>query len=205
MEHPVNDAQHKALVEAADFFNQTARQLLTVDGRLHAETLIASVARMAGSMMYRSFNFDASFAPGTTVLSDQANTQGPKLMNVMLATLQQLGDAVGHDSFDAEYASGKHSQLTFQESHDRLAPFFLKYCEVTPMTFPDAALGAAIATGAIVHDCRQVLSVDKGSAIAVYGFVEGTKTAPFPLASASAPSPISTAAPEKKKPWYKVW
>ena len=73
------------------------------------------------------------------------------------------------------------------------------------MLLQDAALGAAIATGILVHDCREVLSVDKGSAIAVYGFVEGTKTAPFTLASSETPSSLPMASPEKKKPWYKVW
>jgi hypothetical protein len=73
------------------------------------------------------------------------------------------------------------------------------------MSFQDAAAGAAIATGILVHDCREVLSADKGSAIAVYGFVEGTKTAPFPLASGKNPSPSPIASSEKKKPWYKVW
>lgn len=199
----MSNEQHQTLIAAADFFNQSARNLLTLEGRLHAETLIASVARMAGSMMYRSFNFDKTIEPGTAVLSDQANTHGPQLMHVMFATLQQLGDPIGQDHLNSEYASAKFSQLTFKESHDRLAPFFLKYCEVTPIAFQDAALGAAIATGILVHDCREVLSVDKGSAIAVYGFIEGTKTAPFPLVSGANPSP--TAAPEQKKPWYKVW
>lgn len=198
----MTDARHKTLIAAAGFFNETARKLLTVEGRLHAETLIASMARMAGSLMFRSFGFDKSIEPGTAVLSDQANIHGPKLMNVMFATLQQLGDKVGEDSFDREYASAKYSQLTFKESHDRLAPFFLKYCEATSIGFQDAAMGAAIATGMLIHDCREVLSVDKGGAIAVYGFVEGTKTAPFPLSPAS-PQP-SSPSPEKK-PWYKVW
>lgn len=201
----MSNEQHKALLEAADFFNQSARKLLTIDGRLHAETLIASVARMAGSMMYRSFNFDKTIEPGTAVLSDQANIHGPKLMNLMFATLQQLGDKIGQDNLNSEYASAKYSQLTFRESHDRLAPFFLKYCEVTPMAPQDAALGAAIATGILVHDCREVLSTDKGSAIAVYGFVEGTKTAPFPLASGENPPSSPAATSATKKPWYKVW
>jgi hypothetical protein len=74
-------------------------------------------------------------------------------------------------------------QLTFKESCDRLAPFFLKYCELAPMTFEDGAMAAAIATGILVHDCSTVLSPNKGSAIAIFGFVEGTKTAPFPLMS----------------------
>lgn len=201
----MSNDQHKALLLAADFFNQSARKLLAVDGRLHAETLIASVARMAGSMMYRSFNFDKTIEPGTAVLSDQANIHDPKLMHVMFATLHQLGDKVNQDTLNSEYASAKFSQLTFRESHDRLAPFFLRYCEVTPMALQDAALGAAIATGILVHDCREVLSTDKGGSIAVYGFVEGTKTAPFPLASGVNTSAPSTASIEKKKPWYKMW
>jgi hypothetical protein len=203
MENSMTDEQHKALIAAAGFFNESARKLLTIEGRLHAETLIASVARMAGSLMYRSFGFDSAIEPRTTVLSDQANTHGPKLMDVMFATLQQLGDKIGEENLNREYASAKFSQLTFKESHDRLAPFFLKYCEVAPLAFQDAAMGAAIATGIIIHDCREVLSIDKGGAIAVYGFVEGTKTEPFPLGTAEPQSPTSS--PEKKKPWYKVW
>ena len=198
----MTDEQHKALITAADYFNETARKLLTTEGRLHAETLIASVARMAGSMMYRSFGFDNTIEPGTAVLSEQANIHGPKLMNVMFVTLQQLGDQVGEDNLNLEYASAQFSQLTFKESHDRLAPLFLKYCEVTPLGLHDAALGAAIATGILVHDCREVLSADKGGAIAIYGFVEGTKTAPFPLGSAESQSPSPSTG---KKPWYKVW
>ena len=191
MEKSMTDEQHKTLISAASFFNDSSRKLLTIEGRLHAETLIASVSRMAGSLMYRSFGFDKAIEPGTSVLSDQANIHGPKLMNVMFATLQQLGYKVGEENLNREYASPKFSQLTFEESHDRLAPFFLKYCEVTPMEFQDAAMGAAIATGILVHDCREVLAVDKGGAIAVYGFVEGTKTAPFPVSSVeNTPAPF---------------
>ena len=182
----MTDEQHDALLAAAGFFNQSARKLLTVEGRLHAETLIASVARMSGSLMFRSFGFDRAIGPGTPVLSDQANIDGPKLMNVMFATLQQLGSAVGEAHLNREYASAKFSQLTFKESLDRLAPVFLKYCEATPLSFHDAAMAAAIATGILVHDCREVLSVDKGGAVAIYGFVEGTKTAPFPVSPAES-------------------
>lgn len=200
----MTDEKHKALIAAADFFNQSARKLLTIDGRLHAETLIASVARMAGSLMYRSFDFDETIEPGAAVLSDQANIHGPKLVNIMFATLQQLGNTVGQDDLDSGYVSSKFSHLTFRASHDRLAPCFLKYCDLAPIALHDAAMGAAIATGILVHDCREVLPVDKGGAIAVYGFVEGTKTAPYPV-GATEGRPSADASPEKKRPWYKVW
>jgi hypothetical protein len=92
---------YKALVKAPDFFKGSALQLLTSQGRLHAETLIGSVARMAGSMMYRSFGFDAAIEPGTTVLSDQANHYGPRLVNSLFVTLQQLGEQIGEDDLES--------------------------------------------------------------------------------------------------------
>ena len=45
-------------------------------------------------------------------------------MNIMFSTLQQLGDKVGEENVDSEYASANFSQLTFKESHDRLARSF---------------------------------------------------------------------------------
>lgn len=176
----MDNEKNKTLISAADFFCNTAKKLLTTERGLHAETLIISVARMSGSLMFRSFGFNQALEPGSTVLSEQANIHGPKLMNLMFATLQQLGNTIGEASLNREYASAKFSQLTFQESQARLAPFFLKYCEVAPISHHDAALGAAIASSILVHECKQVLEISKGAAIAVYGFIEGTKTAPYP-------------------------
>lgn len=197
----MTEEQHKALVAAAEFFNEVSRKLLVTERGLHAETLIASVARMSGSLMYRSFGFDEKIVPGTLVLSDQANIFGPKLMNLMFVTLQQLGQKIEEQDADQEYLSQRFSQLTFQESHERLAAFFIQYCKVVSISFQDAAFGAAVATAILIHDCCAVLDVKKGAAIATYGFIEGTKTAPYPL---SAVAPQAQAA-EPKKPWYKKW
>lgn len=178
----MSNDQHKALLSAAEFYKSSAPKLLTQDGKLHAETLIASVARMSGSLMFRSFGLEQAAEPGTTVLSEQANRYGPQLMNVLFATLKTLGHEIGEDDLDPAYFSATHSQLSFEESHQRLAPFFLKYCEVAPLPLDAAAIAAAIATAGLVNDCQAVLGVEKGAAIAVFGFVEGTKTAPFPIA-----------------------
>ncbi|MDD2829702.1 MAG: hypothetical protein PHW18_09030 [Sulfuricurvum sp.] len=167
-----------SLLNTAQFFIDASRKLLTENGRLHAETLIISLARIAGSLMYRSFEFDNSITSGTVVLSDQANIHGPKLMNTMFAVLNQMGNEIGENNLNMEYASPKTSQLTFQESHERLSTFFLAYCK-TGVSFYDAAISASIAVGITVNDCKEVLSVDKGAAIAIYGFIEGTKTSPY--------------------------
>lgn len=175
------DSIQQDIVAAAEFFAKVAKSLLTTDGRLHAETLVLSVARMSGSLMYRSFGHDRSIAPGTTVLSDQANLQGPRLMQLMLATLRQLGDDVTEGSLNLAFADANRSPMGFRESLERLAPFFLKYCETAPLGFGLAAAGAAVATGMLVHECAGVLPVRDGAALALYGFVEGTKTAPYPV------------------------
>ncbi|MFM7393358.1 MAG: hypothetical protein ACKO22_03095 [Cyanobium sp.] len=169
------------LIAAAGLYRETAWKLLSDQGRLHVETLIASTARMAGSLLYRSFGFDPALTPGTAVLSDQANQQGPQLMEARLATLRQMGHDVGESSLDRACLSTEASQLDFLAAHERLAPFFLKIAELKALDLPRAAEAAAIATGLLVHDGREVLPVERGAAIAVAGFVEGSKTAPPPV------------------------
>jgi hypothetical protein len=87
----MNDQNFKNLLQTADLNNQWARKVLTTERGLHAETLIIALARMAGSLMYRSFGLGDSIQPGTVVLSPKANIDGPKLMNLMIITLQHLG------------------------------------------------------------------------------------------------------------------
>lgn len=169
------------LIEAASFINQAAKKLLANERGLHAETLIASVARMSGSFMYRTFGHPSTIAGGTAVLSDKADLYGPKLMNLMISTCQELGLHISEQTINADYASAQHIPLSFKESHERLAPLYLKYCEADSLSYYDAAFAAAIATAMLINYCKDVLDVDKGAGVAVYGLVEGTKTAPFPV------------------------
>lgn len=203
----MSEALDPRAIEAATFFNKAARQALATDGKLHAETLILSTARMAGSLMYRSFGFDSAIEPGTGVLSDLANERGPRLMSMMLVTLQSQGHQITEQDLNPAYASARYSPMSFRESHERLAPHFLRHCEQAQVPFGMAAVAAAVATGVIVHDCAAALPVRNGAALAVYGLVEGTKTAPFPVLAAGRPNATVTrrAASKPDKPWYKFW
>lgn len=166
------------LIAAAGLYRETAWKLLSEQGRLHVETLIASTAWMAGSLLYLSFGFDPDLTPGTAVFSDQANQQGPRLMEVMLATLRQMGHDLSEADLDRAFLTTQASQLDVLAAHERLAPFFLKIAELKGLDLPAAAEAVAIATGLLVHDGREVLPVQRGAAIAVAGFLEGCKTAP---------------------------
>ncbi|TAK92006.1 MAG: hypothetical protein EPO06_01975 [Burkholderiaceae bacterium] len=176
----MNDQQFKRLIEAADFFNKTLRQLVMTERGIHAETIIASAARMSGTMLFRSFVPPGSnFEPGTAVLSDQANVGGPKLMNLMFSTLKQLGHIVGEDTINRDYLTTQSSQLTLRQTQERLDSFIIAYCKAASLSFEEAAFALATAAGILVHDCRSALDVQQGAAIAVYGLIEGSKTAPI--------------------------
>jgi hypothetical protein len=201
----MDDLQHKRLLEGADFFNGILRKVATNEQGIHADTLIASAARMAGTMLFRSFVPPGSnFEPGTTVLSEQANVSGPKLMNLMFVTLKSLGDPAGEDLVDRDALNTKTSQLSLRQVQEQLDPFFLAYCKAAPLSFEEAAFSLAIATGILVHDCKPALEISKGSAIAIYGFIEGAKTAPIAM-TPSHKAPPAMPSQVEKKPWYKVW
>jgi hypothetical protein len=178
----MDDQRFKRLTAAADFFNSSFRPLVTTERGIHAETIVASAARMAGTMLFRSFiPAPNSYEPGTVVLSDAANVEGPKLMNVMFATLKQLGDAVGEDTINRDAATTEASQLTLRQTQERFDPVVIAYCKAARLSFEDAALSLAITAAIFVHDCCSALDVRNGAAIAVYGFIEGCKTAPIRL------------------------
>ncbi len=53
---------------------------------------ISCTARLAGSFLFRSFEFKINDAKaGTIMLSEQANTKGPQLVNITHSVLQNFG------------------------------------------------------------------------------------------------------------------
>src|SRR4029077_8101291 len=79
-------------LRAADATAQAIISSLSELEVFHAETAVAAAARLAGTFLFRDFNFPAeNVAPGTAVLSDKANEAAPLLFNTLTATLQALG------------------------------------------------------------------------------------------------------------------
>lgn len=201
----MDDAHLSSALNAAKIFAASAKKVLSTEDGVHIETLISSISRVAGSMMYRSFALDESIKPdikpGTHVLSEQANIYGPHMMNILLTTLQKLGTPLHEGDMHPDYATAKFSHLSFQQANERLGPFFMTYCEAASMSHLEAAMAAAMAAALTIYDYRDTLAVEKGASIAVFGFVEGTKTAPYPISTLPAPA---LAEPAKKR-WYQFW
>lgn len=155
---------------------------LTVDGNVHPGSVIAATARMAGTYLFRSFAFELDgVQPGQPVLSDVANTQVPGLIRVAGAIVTAGGVALD-DSKAALSVQQKHKpRQSFLETQRRLEPEFRAITDRTGMSEEEGARASAVAAGMLVSRCTKVLDPHEGFRIAVYGFIEGAKTAPDPV------------------------
>jgi hypothetical protein len=164
---------------------------LTTERGVHAETAVVSAARMAGTFLFRSFRLPTTgLAPGSPVLSDQANERGPLLLEVLQAGLSGLGITV--DAGAMQDSPEHRPQLTFLESQRALEPRLAGILTARGLDREGAARACALATALLIHRTRSVLDPRVGFGLAVYGLVEGTKTMPAPVQ-------------QPAKPWYKLW
>ena len=191
----ITEGQNRA---AGDFVDLIASRLGS--GRaIHPETAIATSARISGSLLLRSFGFDLHLQePGTVLLSDEANEQGPNLINLLGAFL--ANNQVELDSAKlggAPEYHGAEPNLSTQQSLALLQADALQIAARHSLSLQQAAESAALATGFIVKECVASIGGEVGFNVAAFGFIEGSKTVPPHLNPASKP-PAS-------KPWYKLW
>lgn len=192
----ISPAQNKS---AGEFVDLVASKLGS--GRaVKAEIAIASAARLAGSFLYRSFELDVRLAePGTVILSEEANEQGPQLIGIMAAMLQHYSISLDQAKLGGEpLKRGDPPQLSTVESLSFLQEDALQIAESNGLSLKDAAMAAALATAFIVKECAPKTGAEIGFNIAAYSFIEGCKTVPPVIGAAQTPL-------SKKKPWYKLW
>jgi hypothetical protein len=192
----ISDAQNKA---AGEFVDLVANKLGA--GRaVHPETAIATTARLAGSLLFRSFNLNVQSAqPGTVVLSNEANQEGPQLISILSAMLQHFGIPLNQEGLGGEPSNrGGAPKLSAVESLGLLQAEAMHIVENNGLGLKEAAQAAAIATAFIVKECSREIGPEVGVNIATYGFIEGCKTMPPSISAAPTSS-------TKNKPWYKLW
>ena len=166
-------------IKAASVFATITTATLKTERGVHAETAIAGTARMAGTFLFRSFNFPLKeTTAGQVVLSEQANEEGPRLIQILGGVLEQMGVKLDKDKL--EEAPGPENQplLDFLETQKRLEPQYAAIQASLGLSLQEAATAAAIATALLIKQTAQILDPHIAFGIAVYGFIEGTKTVP---------------------------
>jgi hypothetical protein len=176
----MSDGFSPSQIEAAEQFGQAAHSILR---SANVATVIAGASRMAGTFMFRSFNFQPDTArPGDAVLSVEANEKGPQLMNVLGNVLTHIGIVVS-ESFVESTAEDDQPKYNFLDTEKLLEPEFEKIKKQYELSYSDAAYAVAAAVAFLIKEYGDLIDNDIAFGIAVYGFIEGTKTLPQPLSS----------------------
>ena len=170
----------KQVIETADQLQRTLQKLIISNHGLHPETAVASSARMAGTMLLRDLmDHPGGHEAGSSPLSGDAGRPASVLAETLFATLGQLG----HGDLDEQGVRGSRastalSHLSLGETQAILEPWYHKTADGSQLSLREVAASAAIATALLIHDCRDLLDVRTGCAIATHGFVEPLMACP---------------------------
>jgi hypothetical protein len=175
----------QAQLQAAAGFGTEAMRAFDQGGSFPAETVITAVARMAGSFLLRSLGLSlAAIEPGAVVLSQNANQHGPRLIHILSGVLEGMGVKLDSSRLQAAQSALRGPAEPFLKTQKLLEEAFVDIRDRYRLSDAQAADAAAAATAVLIKNCAQLLDPHVGFGLAVYGFIEGTKTAPAPAASA---------------------
>lgn len=186
----ITQNQNKATGEIVDLIASAIGK----NREVHSVTAIATSARLSGSFLFKSFELNIDDAkPGTAVLSQQANEQGPELINVIGAVLSNMGVTVDNDKMKS--AEIQKTELDFLQSLNSTQAKATEIMKKHKLTEKEMAVSCAMSTAFIIQQCQNDVDVESGFNTAVYGLIEGSKTVP----------PKMTELPTEQKKWYKFW
>jgi hypothetical protein len=171
------------------------RHFRTPEG-IHPGTVLSAGAWLAGTSLYRSFGYTQNPEPGTVVLSEKANQEFPKLLDLFTYYIFQSGTQIKPDQFILQIPDAfkpLQTILQIQEAHQDEYNAIMKRHRLDYLD--GARAGVIVCSMLFNYHCvkRQDLDPRLGAGIISMGIVAGAKTAPIPLHSERRAS-----TPEKK-------
>jgi hypothetical protein len=175
-------ALSKQQLDSAQEFATAAIATMRTPEGLHPGTVIAATARMAGTFLFRSFRLPLPpLPPGQPVLSENANTTLPSLVDATARLLARIGISLEGFRGDAPVAPKDQPTLGFLETQRVLDPAFRPIQVRFGFDDEQTAYALTAATALLIRHCAKALDPQVGFAIAIYSYVEGAKTVPLPL------------------------
>ncbi len=166
---------------AQEFANATISAWKLPQG-IHPPTVVAACARMAGTYLFRSFDLKLpGVLPGQPVLSAAANERAPVLVQIAASTLARIGIKIASSPPKGPADPKSKPRLEFLTTQRTLESTYAPIQAKFSLPPEQAAHAAAVATALLIRHCAKVLDPNAAFGIAVYGFIEGSKTAPEPV------------------------
>ena len=198
----INDNQNRAI-------NEIVEMIVAVIGNgsreIDTTEAISSTARLAGSFLFRSFEFKIDNAkPGDVMLSEEANTKGPQLVNITHAILHNYGIQIDRNKMSG--GNQKRAESDFLNVIGKVQNPALEIMKKNDLNYEQMAQSAAIATAFIIQQSGNI-SPEEGLGTAIYHYIEGTKT--YPPEFRDKPNDLTNNKDDKEnsesKPWWKIW
>jgi hypothetical protein len=194
-----NDAVNDIVEMVVNVIGNGSREIDTTEA-------ISSTARLAGSFLFRSFDFKINDAkPGTVMLSEEANLKGPQLVNITHAVLQNFGIQIDNSKMSS--GNQKHAESNFVDVIAKIQSPALEIMKKNELSYEQMAQSSAIATAFIIQQSNN-MAPEEGFGTAIYHYIEGSKTYPpdFNLKITSEPKKQEeTKSDGQVKPWWKIW
>jgi hypothetical protein len=174
----------KQQTDAAQEFATATISALKLPNGVHPGTVVAATARMAGTYLFRSLGLKLpGVIPGQPVLSNEANEQWPLLTQIAEDCLAKMGIKMDNSQAGKLVDPNHKPMLEFSDTQKKLEPMYAPIKDRYDFSYQEAAYSVAAATALIIRHAKLHSTLDPSMAfnIAVYGFVEGAKTAPEPV------------------------
>ena len=167
---------------------------------IHPGTVLSAAAWLAGTSLYRSFRYTQTPEPGTVMLSEKANQEFPKLLDLFTYYMVKGGTQIPPEQFildTPETFKPRKTILEIQQAHqDEYNAIMKKH----NLDYLDGARAGIIACAMLFnYHCvkRQDLDPRLGAGIISMGIVTGAKTAPMPLKTESPASASAQGTPSQ--------
>ena len=175
---------------------------------------ISTCARLAGSLLFRSFDFQIKDAkPGTVMLSENANIKGPELVNLTHNVLYSFGITIDNQKMNE--SSANETSIDFINAINLVQNQALEIMNKYNLTFEQLAQSTAIATAFIIQQSPNI-EAEIGFGKAIYHYIEGSKTFPPNFIESNITNEVRVEKSAVKleniiskqrniKPWWKIW
>lgn len=199
-------------MEISKIQQKAAEQLISIIANgvgqnkvVNLPTAISTAARLSGSFLLRSFEFNLEdIKPGTALLSNEANEQSPGLINVIGGVLTSFGIEIDHEKMNS--AVLQEPQLEFLPSLEATQKGAHKIKDSYKLNNKEMAISCAIASAFFIEQAKDDFSIESGLNTAIYGLIEGSKTMPPAMETVTKPlSKTTSEAKSKIKKWYQFW
>ena len=180
------EMQKKRHEAAMEFLKVLQEKVPLVDGKPHAGTILAVVARLAGSSLYRSLNDKREIRPGVVVLSKEVDEAWPQLMNLFAFYCKQNGIDVMAKPLVTKFPEHDAPRMDVEQV---LAEYQDQYHQIMQRYGLDylnsARAGVVVCSIVFQHHCTVARDINPhvAAGIVATGIVEGAKTAPPSLGS----------------------